>query len=119
MSATAAVRPVPRGITLLGLGIGLLAGSVGFAGFGALPAVMVALSGTTLGFTHPRRSWRWGVLVIACFGVAQLLLRILYVTRDARDAIPVDGNVAALATFVGLYGGVLLQHVVNRLERDA
>ncbi|MGH7675794.1 MAG: hypothetical protein ACREMV_11045 [Gemmatimonadales bacterium] len=112
------VGGAPRGGTTLGLGLALLGGIVGFGDFGTLPTVLVALSGSTLGFTHPHRAWRWGVFVIGCFGVAQLLLRVLQVTREAPDPSPMNGNVAALAAFVGVYAGVLLRHVAIVLERD-
>lgn len=112
------VARAPRGGTMLGLGLALLGGSVAFGDFGTLPAVLVALSGSTLGFTHPRRAWRWGVLVIGCFGVAQLLLRVLHATREAPESTPMNGNVAALAAFVGLYAGVLLRDIAASLEHD-
>ena len=111
------VRTAPRGVTILGLWIALLAGCVGFDDFGTLPAVLVAFSGATLGFTHPRRAWRWGVLAVACFAVAQLLLRLLQLTREMPIG-PINGDLAALAAFVGLYAGVLLQCIVVRLESD-
>ncbi len=108
----------PRTVTLVGTGLALVAGSVGFEGFGSLAPVLVALAGVVLGFSHPRRAWRWAVLVVVCFAVAQLLLRILHLDLEERVPQPVDGNLAGLAALVGAYLGAGLERIVVRLEHE-
>ncbi|MGH7569626.1 MAG: hypothetical protein ACREL9_11800 [Gemmatimonadales bacterium] len=76
----------------------------------------IGLGGVLMGFTHPRGAWRWGIVVVACFGAAQLLLWLALVDNE-RPPVRSSGDSAAFATFVGIYLGALLERVVSRLER--
>ncbi len=105
-----------RSTTLFALSLALFGGSVGFEDLKGLSVLAIGFAGVLTGFTHPRGAWRWGIVLVACFSAAQLLLWLVH-SENERPPVRSSGDIAALAIFVGTYIGVSLERVVAVLER--
>ena len=103
--------------TLLALFLGLLAGIVNVASAEVqLPILLLLIFGFFLGFSEPKRAWRWAILIfifVPLFPFARLIA-----VHSFEKILPegFGSFLAAVPAFIGTYAGVFVKSAATRKQ---
>jgi hypothetical protein len=94
---------------------GFLAGAVDFNNDEPQAAVIVIVAFTgLLGFSQPRKAWRWALIVGLGVPIVYLIATVLgYQSKSAAEPGWYASLIALIPAFVSTYCGVLLRKVIS------